>query len=60
MLSPLPQLTLQSSTVRVWVLGLAFVVLGAFVNQLFDIRQPRILIEANVAQLLICRLPITY
>lgn len=45
---------LPVGTVRVWVLGIAFVILGAFVNQLFDVRQPRILIEANVAQLLIC------
>lgn len=44
-------------TVRVWVLGIAFVIIGAFVNQLFDVRQPRIVIEANVAQLLICKSP---
>jgi len=45
----------QSSTVRVWVLGLGFVFVGAFINQLFDIRQPKIAVEANVAQLLICK-----
>jgi hypothetical protein len=36
------------------VLGLFFVIIGAFINQLFDIRQPKIAVEANVAQLLIC------
>ena len=46
--------TLPVMTVRVWVLGIFFVIIGAFVNQLFEVRQPKIAIEANVAQLLIC------
>jgi hypothetical protein len=53
-------LMIKSSTVRVWVLGIGFVIVGAFINQLFDIRQPRIAVEANVAQLLICESPSTH
>jgi hypothetical protein len=52
-------LMIKSSTVRVWVLGIGFVIVGAFINQLFDIRQPRIAVEANVAQLLICMSPLS-
>lgn len=44
--------SMPSATLRVWVIGLLFVVAIAFVNELFDIRQPRIFIGANVAQLL--------
>lgn len=40
------------STIRAWVLGCLFSVILAFVNQLFNIRQPLIYIESNVAQLL--------
>lgn len=40
------------STLRSWAIGLLFSVLLAFVNQLFDIRQPAIRVMANVAQLL--------
>ena len=40
------------STIRSWAIGLIFSVLLAFVNQLFDIRQPAIRVMANVAQLL--------
>lgn len=43
---------LPCSTIRSWVIGLLFVVLLAFVNQLFSIRQPSISIDAIVAQLL--------
>lgn len=41
-----------SSTIRAWVIGLVFSLLLAFINQLFDIRQPTIRVMANVAQLL--------
>ncbi|CAM1500425.1 Fc.00g095870.m01.CDS01 [Cosmosporella sp. VM-42] len=44
--------TIPCSTIRSWTIGLAFSVLLAFTNQLFDIRQPAIRIMANVAQLL--------
>lgn len=45
-----------SSTFRAWVIGIIFVVGGAFINQLFEIRQPKIFVQANVAQLLACEL----
>jgi len=41
-----------SLTLRVWFLGTLFVIGGAFINQLFSIRQPAISVGANVAQLL--------
>lgn len=44
--------TTLSSTIRCWIIGLAFGALLAFINQLFDIRQPAIRVMANVAQLL--------
>ena len=40
------------STIRSWAIGLMFSLILAFVNQLFDIRQPTIRVMANVAQLL--------
>jgi OPT family small oligopeptide transporter len=40
------------STIRAWVLGLAFSCILGFINQLFSIRQPSITVLANVAQLL--------
>ncbi|UNI15963.1 hypothetical protein JDV02_002444 [Purpureocillium takamizusanense] len=40
------------STIRSWTIGLFFSLLLAFINQLFDIRQPAIRVMANVAQLL--------
>lgn len=44
--------TIPCSTVRAWVIGLAFSALLGFINQLFSIRQPAITVLANVAQLL--------
>ncbi|CAK7275015.1 hypothetical protein SEPCBS119000_006466 [Sporothrix epigloea] len=44
--------TEHSSTIRVWVIGLGFSVILAFVNQLFSIRQPSVYLASNVAQLL--------
>lgn len=41
-----------SSTIRAWIIGLVFGAILAFINQLFDIRQPAIRVMANVAQLL--------
>ncbi|KAF2709098.1 OPT oligopeptide transporter [Pleomassaria siparia CBS 279.74] len=40
------------STIRSWVIGLVFVVLIAFINQLFSVRQPAINIRAELVQLL--------
>ncbi|TVY53151.1 Sexual differentiation process protein isp4 [Lachnellula cervina] len=44
--------TIPCSTIRVWVIGILFVVALAFINQLFSIRQPQIVVTANVVQLL--------
>lgn len=41
-----------SSTIRAWVIGLLFTIGLALINQLFSIRQPSIIVQANVAQLL--------
>ncbi|KAJ7597542.1 OPT-domain-containing protein [Mycena floridula] len=41
-----------SLTFRTWTIGILYVMFGAFINQFFTIRQPGILIYANVAQLL--------
>lgn len=43
---------MPSSTIRAWIIGLFFVIILAFVNQLFSIRQPAIGIGASVAQIL--------
>jgi len=40
------------STIRSWAIGMVFSLALAFINQLFDIRQPTIRVMANVAQLL--------
>lgn len=45
---------LPVSTIRAWLIGVVLVVIGAFINQLFDIRQPSITISSNVAQLVSC------
>ncbi|KAF6790334.1 opt oligopeptide transporter [Colletotrichum sojae] len=44
--------SLPVSTIRAWVIGLAFVVFIAFINQLFSVRQPSISLRAEVVQLL--------
>lgn len=41
-----------AGTIRAWVIGLVFVVLQSFVNQLFSVRQPSIRLQAPVIQLL--------
>ncbi|KAL4947343.1 OPT oligopeptide transporter protein-domain-containing protein [Aspergillus filifer] len=41
-----------AGTIRAWTIGLFFVVLLSFVNQLFSVRQPAIRIEGAVVQLL--------
>lgn len=43
---------MPSSTLRAWVIGLGFVILVSFVNQLFSVRQPSIRLQAPVIQLL--------
>jgi hypothetical protein len=43
---------MPSSTVRAWFIGILYVTIGAFINQFFEIRQPRILVQSQVAQLL--------
>ncbi|KAI4868184.1 OPT-domain-containing protein [Hypoxylon rubiginosum] len=45
-------MSIPSSTIRAWVIGIGFSVLLSFINQLFSIRQPMITVQANVAQLL--------
>jgi len=44
--------TMSSSTIRVWVIGMFFSCVLAFINQLFSIRMPSIFVASNVAQLL--------
>ncbi|KAM0426479.1 hypothetical protein ACHAPT_008170 [Fusarium lateritium] len=41
-----------AGTIRAWVIGLFFVIVQSFVNQLFSVRQPNIELEAPVIQLL--------
>ncbi|RTE84970.1 hypothetical protein BHE90_000470 [Fusarium euwallaceae] len=41
-----------AGTIRAWVIGLFFVVVQSFVNQLFSVRQPTIKLQAPVIQLL--------
>ncbi|KAL4928339.1 OPT oligopeptide transporter protein-domain-containing protein [Aspergillus undulatus] len=41
-----------AGTIRAWTIGLFFVVLLSFVNQLFSVRQPAIRVEGAVVQLL--------
>ncbi len=43
-----------SLTFRVWVIGILFSGIGAFINELFKIRNPSVYVTANVAQLLAC------
>lgn len=43
---------IPASTFRSWVIGIIFVAAGGFINQFFSIRQPGILVTANVAQVL--------
>ncbi|KAF4454414.1 hypothetical protein F53441_3040 [Fusarium austroafricanum] len=41
-----------AGTIRAWVIGLFFVIVQSFVNQLFSVRQPTIRLQAPVIQLL--------
>ncbi|WWC92468.1 OPT family small oligopeptide transporter [Kwoniella dendrophila CBS 6074] len=43
---------MPSFTFRTWFIGIIYVVIGAFINQLFVIRQPNITVSSEVAQLL--------
>ena len=51
---PIDDPSMPSFTIRTWIIGIIFSGLGAFVNQLFNPRQPSVYIPANVAQLLAC------
>lgn len=44
--------SLQSLTLRSWIIGIFFAGAGAFINQLFSIRQPPVMVTSPVAQLL--------
>ncbi|KAF5006554.1 hypothetical protein FDECE_7080 [Fusarium decemcellulare] len=44
--------SLPAGTIRAWVIGLIFVIVQSFVNQLFSVRQPAIRLQAPVIQLL--------
>ncbi|KAG8672374.1 hypothetical protein FPOAC1_005641 [Fusarium poae] len=41
-----------AGTIRAWTIGLLFVIVQSFVNQLFSVRQPSIRLQAPVIQLL--------
>ncbi|USW52222.1 Putative oligopeptide transporter, OPT superfamily [Septoria linicola] len=43
---------IPSSTIRSWIIGLGFVCVVAFMNQLFSVRQPSISVQSEVVQLL--------
>jgi len=47
---------MPSLTFRVWFIGVIFAGLGAFINQLFSLRQPPVTVTSQVAQLLACEL----
>lgn len=49
---PHDDVSLPVSTIRSWVIGLLFVVLIAFINQLFSVRQPSIFLRSEIVQLL--------
>ncbi|WVW80593.1 OPT family small oligopeptide transporter [Kwoniella bestiolae CBS 10118] len=44
--------SMPSFTFRTWFIGIIYVIIGAFINQLFDIRQPAVRVSSEVAQLL--------
>jgi hypothetical protein len=44
--------SIPCSTIRAWVIGTVFSFIMSAVNQFFSIRQPRVSIPSNVAQLL--------
>jgi hypothetical protein len=44
--------SLPAGTIRAWTIGLLFVVILSFINQLFSVRQPSIRLGAAVVQLL--------
>ena len=47
--------TMPSLTFRVWVLGVLFAGAGAFIDTFFNVRQPPVIVGANIAQLLACK-----
>jgi hypothetical protein len=44
--------SLPVSTIRSWIIGLFFVVVIAFINQLFSVRQPSIFLSSVIVQLM--------
>jgi hypothetical protein len=46
--------SMPSFTIRVWIIGTIFCGVGAFINELFSIRNPSVYVTSNVAQLLAC------
>ncbi|KAL1408597.1 hypothetical protein Q8F55_005410 [Vanrija albida] len=49
---PTDDQTMPALTLRVWVIGIVFGMIGAFINQLFSIRLPTIGVGVSTAQLL--------
>jgi len=47
--------SMPSFTFRTWVIGVLFSGIGAFINELFSIRNPSVYVTSNVAQLLACK-----
>ncbi|PLN83965.1 small oligopeptide transporter [Aspergillus taichungensis] len=50
--SPVDEAHLPVNTMRMWVIGIIFTIVGAGLNQFFSLRQPSVTISALVAQLL--------
>ncbi|RHZ53120.1 small oligopeptide transporter, OPT family [Aspergillus thermomutatus] len=48
---PVDDVSLPVNTVRVWVIGIVFTIVGSGLNQFFSLRQPSVSISALVAQL---------
>ncbi|KAF9893303.1 hypothetical protein FE257_011733 [Aspergillus nanangensis] len=48
---PVDDQSLPVNTVRMWVIGLVFTIIGSGLNQFFSLRQPSVTISALVAQL---------
>ncbi|KAJ8187241.1 hypothetical protein LV157_004894 [Aspergillus fumigatus] len=48
---PVDDVSLPVNTVRVWIIGIIFTIVGSGLNQFFSLRQPSVSISALVAQL---------
>ncbi|KAJ6136602.1 hypothetical protein N7512_001762, partial [Penicillium capsulatum] len=51
-IQPVDDLSMPVNTLRVWVIGLVFTIVGSGLNQFFSLRQPSVTISSLVAQLL--------